>query len=166
MRRYGDICKISGYEVPAVDVITGGSPCQDLSVAGKRAGLRHSELGDEETTRSGLFMEQMRLDYLFVIPAGIPPHKQIDASDDPIHRLRMCELAFGGGARYASEIRRFYRACRGEELLEIGGKAALATHRLAFSLYEAACKQGIYHVAGEAAAAPSEDGTGIKIRYY
>lgn len=77
-----------------------------------------------------------------------------------------CELAFGGGARYASEIRRFYRACRGEELLEIGGKAALATHRLAFSLYEAACKQGIYHVAGEAAAAPSEDGTGIKIRYY
>ena len=43
-----------------------------------------------------LFMEQMRLDYLFVIPAGIPPHKQVDASDDPVHRLRMCELAFAG----------------------------------------------------------------------
>ena len=43
-----------------------------------------------------LFMEQMRLDYLFVIPAGIPPHKQVDASDDPNHRLRMCELAFAG----------------------------------------------------------------------
>ena len=43
-----------------------------------------------------LFMEQMRLDYLFVIPAGIPPHKQVDASDDPKHRLRMCELAFAG----------------------------------------------------------------------
>ncbi len=42
------------------------------------------------------FMEQMKLDYLFIIPAAIPPHKQIDASDDPIHRLRMCELAFEG----------------------------------------------------------------------
>jgi nicotinate-nucleotide adenylyltransferase len=41
-----------------------------------------------------LFMEQMRLDYLFVIPAAIPPHKQIDDSDSPYHRLKMCELAF------------------------------------------------------------------------
>ena len=40
-----------------------------------------------------LFMEQMRLDYLFIIPAAIPPQKQMDG-DDPIHRLRMCELAF------------------------------------------------------------------------
>ncbi len=43
-----------------------------------------------------LFMEQMRLDYLFVIPAAIPPHKQIDAADDPAHRLAMCALAFEG----------------------------------------------------------------------
>ncbi len=42
-----------------------------------------------------LFMEQMRLDYLFVIPAAIPPHKQVDPSDDPTHRLNMCALAFG-----------------------------------------------------------------------
>ena len=42
------------------------------------------------------FMEQMKLDYLFVIPACIPPHKQIDASDDPLYRLKMCELAFEG----------------------------------------------------------------------
>lgn len=41
-----------------------------------------------------LFMEQMRLDYLMIIPAGIPPHKQVDFADDPVHRLRMCELAF------------------------------------------------------------------------
>ena len=40
------------------------------------------------------FMEQMKLDYLFIIPAYLPPHKQIDASDDPLYRLRMCELAF------------------------------------------------------------------------
>ncbi|MBO5204086.1 MAG: nicotinate (nicotinamide) nucleotide adenylyltransferase [Clostridia bacterium] len=41
------------------------------------------------------FMEQMKLDYLFIIPAYLPPHKQIDSSDDPLFRLRMCELAFG-----------------------------------------------------------------------
>ena len=43
-----------------------------------------------------LFMEQMRLDYLFVIPSAIPPHKEIDPLDDPMHRLKMCELAFEG----------------------------------------------------------------------
>ena len=45
--------KIKGTEVPVVDIITGGSPCQDLSVAGKREGLAGE--------RSGLFMEQMRI---------------------------------------------------------------------------------------------------------
>ena len=40
------------------------------------------------------FIDQMQLDILYVIPAAIPPHKQIDASDDPKHRYRMCELAF------------------------------------------------------------------------
>ena len=53
MKHYGDITKINGYDLPIVDVITGGSPCQDLSVAGKRAGL--------DGERSGLFMEQIRI---------------------------------------------------------------------------------------------------------
>ena len=53
MRHYGDITKISGYDVPIVDCVVGGSPCQDLSVAGKRAGL--------DGERSGLFMEQIRI---------------------------------------------------------------------------------------------------------
>lgn len=61
MKHFGDITKIDGHKVPIVDIITGGSPCQDLSIAGERKGLRHSELGDEETTRSGLFMEQIRI---------------------------------------------------------------------------------------------------------
>lgn len=39
MKHLGDITKISGHNAPPVDVIIGGSPCQDLSVAGKRAGL-------------------------------------------------------------------------------------------------------------------------------
>lgn len=36
MKHLGDITKINGAEIEVVDVITGGSPCQDLSVAGKR----------------------------------------------------------------------------------------------------------------------------------
>ena len=43
-----------------------------------------------------LFMEQMRLDYLFIIPSAIPPHKEIDPLDEPKHRLEMCRLAFEG----------------------------------------------------------------------
>ena len=61
MKHYGDITKLSGYELPIVDVICGGSPCQDLSVAGKRKGMQHVDKGDDETTRSGLFMEQIRV---------------------------------------------------------------------------------------------------------
>lgn len=53
MQHLGDITKISGSNVPVVDCIIGGSPCQDLSVAGKRAGLAGE--------RSGLFMEQIRI---------------------------------------------------------------------------------------------------------
>ena len=61
MKHLGDISKINGAELEPVDVITFGSPCQDLSVAGKRAGLKHEANGDEETTRSGLFMEAVRI---------------------------------------------------------------------------------------------------------
>jgi len=53
MKHYGDITKLNGAELPIPDIITGGSPCQDLSVAGKRAGLAGE--------RSGLFMEQIRV---------------------------------------------------------------------------------------------------------
>lgn len=49
----GDICKINGAEIEPVWCITGGSPCQDLSIAGKRAGLAGA--------RSGLLMEQVRI---------------------------------------------------------------------------------------------------------
>lgn len=61
MKHYLNVCDVNGAEVDPVDVITFGSPCQDLSVAGKRAGLKHESNGDEETTRSGLFMEAVRI---------------------------------------------------------------------------------------------------------
>ena len=53
MLHVGDITKLNGADLSPVDIITGGSPCQDLSVAGARAGLAGE--------RSGLFMEQIRI---------------------------------------------------------------------------------------------------------
>lgn len=61
MKHFGDVQKISGAGIDPVDVITFGSPCQDMSIAGKRAGLRHEENGDDHTTRSGLFIEAIRI---------------------------------------------------------------------------------------------------------
>lgn len=52
MIHLGDITKINGAIAPIVDCVIGGSPCQDLSIAGKRAGLAGE--------RSGLYMEQIR----------------------------------------------------------------------------------------------------------
>lgn len=51
--RWSDVSDVSGFELPPVDVLSYGFPCQDLSVAGKRAGLD----GD----RSGLFFEAVRI---------------------------------------------------------------------------------------------------------
>lgn len=53
MLHYGDITKLDGAMLPPVDIICGGSPCQDLSVAGARAGLAGE--------RSGLIMEHIRI---------------------------------------------------------------------------------------------------------
>ena len=54
MKHYGGITDIDGAKVEPVDIICGGSPCQDLSVAGKQAGL-------DGGTRSHLFYEMVRI---------------------------------------------------------------------------------------------------------
>lgn len=53
MKHLGDVSKIKGNEIEPVDIITFGSPCQDMSIAGKRAGLNGS--------RSNLFYEAIRI---------------------------------------------------------------------------------------------------------
>lgn len=53
MKHLGDITQINGAEIEPVDIVTFGSPCQDLSVAGKREGLAGE--------RSGLFMDAIRI---------------------------------------------------------------------------------------------------------
>ena len=53
MKHYGDITKLNGAKLPPVDIITFGSPCTDMSVAGKRAGL--------DGEQSVLFYEAIRI---------------------------------------------------------------------------------------------------------
>ena len=54
MKQLGDVTKVNGAEIEPVDIITFGSPCQDLSVAGKQAGIHEGE-------RSSLFFEAVRI---------------------------------------------------------------------------------------------------------
>ncbi|MBR1685442.1 MAG: DNA cytosine methyltransferase [Clostridia bacterium] len=54
VKHYGDVSKLSGAELEPVDIITFGSPCQDLSIAGKRAGIQEGE-------RSNLFFQAIRI---------------------------------------------------------------------------------------------------------
>jgi len=53
VKHCGDVSTLSGAELPPVDIITFGSPCQDMSIAGKRAGL--------DGSRSNLFYEAIRI---------------------------------------------------------------------------------------------------------
>lgn len=53
IKNYGDITKIKSEDLPTVDIITGGTPCQDMSVAGKHTGLNGK--------RSGLFFHFIRI---------------------------------------------------------------------------------------------------------
>ena len=53
VKHYGDVSAISGADLPPVDIITFGSPCQDMSIAGKRNGL--------DGSRSSLFYEAIRI---------------------------------------------------------------------------------------------------------
>ena len=53
MKHYGDVSAIHGGDLPPVDIITFGSPCQDMSIAGKRSGL--------DGSRSSLFYEAIRI---------------------------------------------------------------------------------------------------------
>jgi len=52
--KWGDVCDVNGADLPPCDVLIFGSPCQDLSVAGKRAGLQDGD-------RSSMFFEAVRI---------------------------------------------------------------------------------------------------------
>ena len=53
MKHYGDVSRMDGRKIEPVDIITFGSPCQDMSIAGRREGL--------DGSRSSLFYEAVRI---------------------------------------------------------------------------------------------------------
>lgn len=62
MKHLGSVTDIKGFLIEPVDIITFGSPCQDLSIAGKRAGL--------DGARSGLFWEAVRIIWEMLLATG------------------------------------------------------------------------------------------------
>lgn len=83
MIHLGDITKIHGNEIEPADCITFGSPCQDLSIAGRRAGLAGE--------RSGLFMEAVR-----IIKEILPVADEIRKSG----YFKYCLRKMASGGRY------------------------------------------------------------------
>ncbi len=70
------------------------------------------------------FMEQMWLDFLYVIPTATPPHKEMEVPVDAAHRLEMCRLAFADvEGVYVSdmEMRRGGRSYTVDTLRELTG---------------------------------------------
>lgn len=88
---YRDVSKVDWSSVEPVDVLTGGFPCQDLSLAGKRAGLK-------EGTRSGLWSEFAKaIDYLnprLVVIENVRGILSAEAHSD----LEPCEWCVGDGS--------------------------------------------------------------------
>ena len=113
---YQDVCKVNGSEIEPVDVLTFGSPCQDLSIAGKRAGMAGE--------RSGLFFEATRIIRemrkatdgrypAFALWENVPGALSSHAGRD--FGAALDALADCGALDLASRVhsRRFYRrACR------------------------------------------------------
>lgn len=62
MKHLGSVTDIKGFLIEPVDIITFGSPCQDLSIAGKRAGLNGA--------KSGLFWEAIRIIWEMLLATG------------------------------------------------------------------------------------------------
>ena len=91
--------------------------------------------------------------------------------DGSVERAHEEELVSDGdhiywGTRHSCQIRQFYRACLGEEPLEISGAEALSTHRLIFALYEAAKERGIHLVGREAPPTPEDSDRERELRWF
>lgn len=72
--------------------MTGENECRRVGLFGGSFNPVHNG----HVAAAKAFMEQMWLDYLFIMPTGIAPHKEEDPNVSPLDRLKMCELAFEG----------------------------------------------------------------------
>ena len=102
MLHVGDITKLRGAELPPVDIVCGGSPCQDLSIAGLRAGLAGA--------RSGLFMEQLR-----VIREELGEENPVSDADEMKEQLKKIKASVEVKERIRKEINRFQNMPAGSQ---------------------------------------------------
>ena len=102
MLHVGDITKLRGAELPPVDIVCGGSPCQDLSIAGLRAGLAGA--------RSGLFMEQLR-----VIREELGEENPVSDADEMKEQLKKIKASVEVKERIRKEIEKAQNGLRGVE---------------------------------------------------
>ena len=111
MIHLGSVTEIDGRRIQPVDIITFGSPCQDMSIAGKRAGMKHKSRGDDSTTRSGLFYEAIRIIRemreethgrypAFVIWENVPGAFSSNDGEDFRHVLEEFAKICGGGIQF------------------------------------------------------------------
>ena len=105
MKNFGDVTKINGCDVPPVDCIIGGSPCQDLSVAGLRAGL--------DGERSGLFVEQIR-----IVKEMRSKYVRVGGSNQLVRLPRYCvwenvpgAFSSNGGKDFQAVLTEFVKVC-------------------------------------------------------
>ena len=124
MIHLGSVTEIDGRRIQPVDIITFGSPCQDMSIAGKRAGMKHKSRGDDSTTRSGLFYEAIRIIRemreethgrypAFVIWENVPGAFSSNDGEDFRHVLEEFAKICGGGVYSSSTCGRKMETCWG-----------------------------------------------------
>lgn len=116
MKQLGDVTKINGAEVEKVDIITFGSPCQDLSIAGKQAGIH-------EGARSSLFFEAVRIIKemrnattnefpRFAVWENVPGAFSSNGGEDFRAVLEaLCEISEGGGVSIPKPKRWNHAGC-------------------------------------------------------
>lgn len=113
MIHLGDITKINGANIPPVDVITGGSPCQDLSIAGLRKGMKYEANKDADSPRYKALGNSIALPFWFWLLRRISAQYERPATlgslFDGIGGFPLCwERCNGmGTAIWASEIEEF-----------------------------------------------------------
>ena len=95
MKHLGSVTDIKGFLIEPVDIITFGSPCQDLSIAGKRAGLNGA--------KSGLFWEAIRIIWEMLLATGGKYPRFVIWENVPCHRTKERILKLSSTNYYTSE---------------------------------------------------------------
>ena len=120
MKHYGDVAKMDGGKIEPVDIITFGSPCQDMSIAGRREGL--------DGSRSSLFYEKETSPTLRAgtVPAAVyENHSQDTRYTGPLETAPTVNATYGMGGNNQPFVVETPKTLKIRSGCEGGGKGAL-----------------------------------------